>query len=253
MVAPYTPARAVSRPRSLGDADRRPARLCVLAPGIVAALPRLVVLLQQRDAILPAFTFGEKSDDIARTYVATGTFGFIPGHPTAYTQPLYSYFLIPLYWAFGRTWEVVGGAQIIVAVATVLLVYELGRRWLSRWAGPRRGADRRRPPVLALARRAHQAGDSRRPPRRGDLARRDDPARAAFVRRRDRARGGLRARDPVECAARRAAVRARRAPHLVLAPDPPHTADRRCRPRRLRGGAGAVGHPQPDRRSGATR
>ena len=57
---------------------------------IAAALPRLVVLVQQRGAILPAFTYGEKSDDIARTFVATGTFGFIPGHPTAYTQPLYS-------------------------------------------------------------------------------------------------------------------------------------------------------------------
>src|SRR5204863_1913812 len=67
--------------------------------------------------------------------LASGTFGFVPGHPTAYTQPLYSYFLIPLYWTLGRTWEVVGGAQILIAVATALLVYEIGRRWLRSWAG----------------------------------------------------------------------------------------------------------------------
>jgi 4-amino-4-deoxy-L-arabinose transferase-like glycosyltransferase len=102
---------------------------------VVAAAPRLAVLLEQRGVILPGFTLGEKSDDIARTYLASGTFGFIPGHPTAYTQPLYSYFLIPLYWAFGRTWEVVGGAQIIVAVATALLTFEIGRRWLQSGAG----------------------------------------------------------------------------------------------------------------------
>jgi 4-amino-4-deoxy-L-arabinose transferase-like glycosyltransferase len=101
----------------------------------VAAVPRLAVLLEQRGVILPGFTLGEKSDDIARTYLASGTFGFIPGHPTAYTQPLYSFFLIPLYWAFGRTWEVVGGAQTLVAAATALLVYEIGRRWLPSWAG----------------------------------------------------------------------------------------------------------------------
>jgi 4-amino-4-deoxy-L-arabinose transferase-like glycosyltransferase len=98
-------------------------------------VPRAIVLLDQRGAILPAFTYGEKSDDIARTFIASGTFGFIPHIPTAYTQPLYSFFLIPLYWALGRSWEVVGGAQILVAVATSLIVFEIGRRWLRRWGG----------------------------------------------------------------------------------------------------------------------
>ena len=56
----------------------RHARLIVVA---AAALPRLVVLLVERHDILTAFT--EKSDDIAQTFVKTGTFGFIPGHPTA--------------------------------------------------------------------------------------------------------------------------------------------------------------------------
>jgi 4-amino-4-deoxy-L-arabinose transferase-like glycosyltransferase len=36
---------------------------------------------------------------------------------------------------FGRSWPVVGLAQILVAVATAWLVYELGRRWVSHAAG----------------------------------------------------------------------------------------------------------------------
>jgi 4-amino-4-deoxy-L-arabinose transferase-like glycosyltransferase len=116
-----------------GVATSRRRAYAVIA--IAATLPRLVVLVDQRGSILVPFTYGEKSDDIARTFVATGTFGFIPGHPTAYTQPLYSWFLIPLYWALERSWEVVGGAQILVAVATSLLVYEIGRRWLPTWSG----------------------------------------------------------------------------------------------------------------------
>ena len=99
----------------------------------IAALPRLVVLLHERGHILTAFT--DKGDDFARTFVASGTYGFLPGHPSAYTQPLYGFFLIPLYWLFGRHWEVVGGAQILVAVGTALLVFEIGRRVVSSWGG----------------------------------------------------------------------------------------------------------------------
>ena len=132
---------------------------------LAVALPRLVVLVEQRGAILVPFTFGEKSDDIARTYLASGTFGFIPGHPSAYTQPLYSFFLIPLYWSLGRSWEVVGGAQILVAIATSLIVYEIGRRWLPAWAGAVRRPARQPASVLALARRPRQPRDPRRPAR----------------------------------------------------------------------------------------
>ena len=57
-----------------------------------------------------------------------GTFGFIPGEPSAYTQPLYGFFLVPIYWIFGRTWWSVGGAQIVVATLTALLVYAIGAR-----------------------------------------------------------------------------------------------------------------------------
>jgi 4-amino-4-deoxy-L-arabinose transferase-like glycosyltransferase len=63
-----------------------------------------------------------------------GTFGFIPGEPSAYTQPLYGFFLVPIYWIFGRTWWAAGGAQILVATATALLVYAIGSRVLSRRA-----------------------------------------------------------------------------------------------------------------------
>ena len=98
-----------------------------------AALPRLTILAVERDDILAKFT--EKSDDFAATLVASGTFGFIPGEPSAYTQPLYGFFLAALYWPFGRSWVAVGLAQIAIAVATAWLVYEIGRRFVSPRAG----------------------------------------------------------------------------------------------------------------------
>jgi len=98
-----------------------------------AVLPRLAVLLHERNHILTAFT--EKSDDFARTFVDHGTFGYLPGEPSAYTQPLYGFFLVPLYWIFGRHWLVVGLAQTAVALAVALLVYEIGRRVVSARAG----------------------------------------------------------------------------------------------------------------------
>jgi 4-amino-4-deoxy-L-arabinose transferase-like glycosyltransferase len=126
------PSRPLERRVAQLAANRRSAYAVI---SVAVALPRLVVLLDQRGSILAPFTYGEKSDDIARTFLASGTFGFIPGHPSAYTQPLYSWFLIPLYWTLGRSWQVVGGAQIVVAAATALLVYEIGRRWLPAWSG----------------------------------------------------------------------------------------------------------------------
>ena len=100
---------------------------------LAAIAPRLAVLLHERGRILTAFT--DKSDDFAQTFVHHGTFGFIPGEPSAYTQPLYGFFLIPIYWIFGRNWWAVGGAQIAVATVTALLVYAIGARVLSRRAG----------------------------------------------------------------------------------------------------------------------
>ena len=100
---------------------------------ILCAVPRLVVLLHVRNTLLA--TNAEKSDLFAQTFVAHGTYGLIPGEPSAYTQPLYGWFLIPVYWIFGRTWWSVGIAQLLLAVATAVLVYEIGRRIL----GPRAG------------------------------------------------------------------------------------------------------------------
>ena len=100
---------------------------------MAAIVPRLAVLLHERGTITAAYV--DKGDVFARTFIAHGTYGFIPGRPSAYTQPLYGWFLIPLYWIFARSWVVVGLAQIAVAVVTALLVYEIGRRSISPLAG----------------------------------------------------------------------------------------------------------------------
>jgi 4-amino-4-deoxy-L-arabinose transferase-like glycosyltransferase len=106
----------------------RSATLVVLSASV---LPRLVLLLHERGSILASFT--EKSDDFAQTFVASGTYGFVPGIPSAYTQPLYGWFLIPLYW-LDRNWAVVGLAQIAVAACTALIVLAIGRRFLGERA-----------------------------------------------------------------------------------------------------------------------
>jgi 4-amino-4-deoxy-L-arabinose transferase-like glycosyltransferase len=108
----------------------RGALLLVVA---AAALPRLLVLAVERDQILEQFV--EKSDRFAQTLVASGTFGFLPGVPSAYTQPLYAFFLAGVYWPFGHSWLAVGLAQTLVAVATALIVFELGRRLRSTSVG----------------------------------------------------------------------------------------------------------------------
>ena len=113
-------------------------RRAVLLLVLVTALPRLAALLHERERIV-LFNV-DKGDVFARTFLADGTYGFIPGHPSAYTQPLYGWFLVPLYWIFGRHWEVVGLAQIAVACATTLIVWQIGRRWLAPAAGLLAGA-----------------------------------------------------------------------------------------------------------------
>jgi 4-amino-4-deoxy-L-arabinose transferase-like glycosyltransferase len=100
---------------------------------LVSALPRLVVLLVERGDILAGSV--EKSDIFARTFVESGTYGFLPGQPSAYTQPLYGWFLVPVYWIFGRSWISIGLAQIAVAAIVAVLVYEIARRLVPRrWA-----------------------------------------------------------------------------------------------------------------------
>jgi 4-amino-4-deoxy-L-arabinose transferase-like glycosyltransferase len=108
-------------------------RRAYAALAALCALPRLAVLLHERGAITASYT--EKGDVFAGVYVKTGTYGFLPGHPSAYTQPLYGFFLIPVRWLFGSSWLAPGLAHITVAVATVWVVYEIARRLLgSRWA-----------------------------------------------------------------------------------------------------------------------
>ena len=86
----------------------------------IVAVPRLIALGVERGDILTAFT--DKSDDFARTFLASGTYGFVAGHPSAYTQPLYGFFLVPIYWIFGREWWSVGFEQILVATGTAKYV-----------------------------------------------------------------------------------------------------------------------------------
>jgi hypothetical protein len=81
--------RQIARPSEWG---RREAYIVV---ALVAALPRLLVLLVERGTILEEFV--EKSDRFAQTFVASGTFGFVPGVPSANTQPLYAFFLSALF------------------------------------------------------------------------------------------------------------------------------------------------------------
>jgi 4-amino-4-deoxy-L-arabinose transferase-like glycosyltransferase len=108
-------------------------RRAYIALAVVCALPRLGILLHERGAITAGFT--EKSDTIARMFVSNGTFGFVPGEPSAYTQPLYAWFLIPIDWLFGANWWSIGIPQIVVAVVTAWLVYEIGLRLLGPKAG----------------------------------------------------------------------------------------------------------------------
>lgn len=109
---------------------RRLALAIVLAASV---LPRLAVLLAERGEILAELV--EKSDRFAQTLVASGTFGFLPGRPSGYTQPLYAWFLAGLYEVFERHWLVVGIAHIVLAALTALVVLEIGRRVASLTVG----------------------------------------------------------------------------------------------------------------------
>jgi len=100
---------------------------------LAAALPRLAVLAHERGTILTQFV--DKDDRFATTLVEHGTFGFLPGVPSAYTQPLYGWFLAGIYWPVGRSWLAVGLAQVLVGIATALLVLEIGTRLCSVGVG----------------------------------------------------------------------------------------------------------------------
>ena len=117
----------IPRPSAL----RRPYAYLLVA--VAAALPRLAVLAVERERILEEFV--EKSDRFARTLVESGTFGFLPDVPSAYTQPGYAEDRAPLAWPVARSWLADGLAQALVAVATALVVFELGRYLRSTGVG----------------------------------------------------------------------------------------------------------------------
>ena len=98
-----------------------------------AVVPRLLVLALERGDLIAGLT--EKSDRFARTLVASGTYGFMPGRPSANTQPLYGFFLSGLYWASGRDWLTVGLAQTVVAASMAVVVYAIGARIATRGIG----------------------------------------------------------------------------------------------------------------------
>lgn len=108
-------------------------RRAILAVAAAAALPRLAVVLVEQEQVIGGLP--EKSDRFARTLVESGTFGFIAGVPSGYTQPLYAFFLAPQYWLFGHSWAAVGISQTIVASATAVLVYLIGERVVSPRVG----------------------------------------------------------------------------------------------------------------------
>ena len=107
-------------------------RAILLVAG-AAILPRLAVVLVEREQVIGGLP--EKSDRFARTLVESGTFGFLPGVPSGYTQPLYAFFLAPQYWLFGHSWLAIGITQTLVAAATAVLVYLIGERVVSARVG----------------------------------------------------------------------------------------------------------------------
>jgi 4-amino-4-deoxy-L-arabinose transferase-like glycosyltransferase len=101
----------------------------ILLLALVTAAPRLAVLLYERGTITSQNV--DKGSVLAKTFLDSGTYGFFPGHPSAYTQPLYGFFLVPVYELFGRGWVAVGLAQLAVAIVTTLVVYAIARRFVS--------------------------------------------------------------------------------------------------------------------------
>jgi 4-amino-4-deoxy-L-arabinose transferase-like glycosyltransferase len=108
--------------------SRRPYLVLALA----TLLPRAVVLLHERSIITTQNV--DKSSIFARTFLDSGTYGFIPGRPSAYTQPLYGFVLVPVYAILGRGWVAVGVAHLLLALLTTIVVYQAGLRVLSRRA-----------------------------------------------------------------------------------------------------------------------
>ena len=194
-------ARAVGARARRGTGSRtgsvkRPYLWLIAAAAIV---PRVSCSCTSAVGSLTAFT--DKSDDFAQTFVHHGTFGFIPGEPSAYTQPLYGFFLVPIYWIFGRT--LVGGRRRADRRGDDHRVPRLRDRRPGHVAA--RGHDRRRSrnaqSVSRLARRAPEPRGARPARRGGTHPLHADRGRPAFHSLGDRRRDLRRAGDPRQRAA----------------------------------------------------
>jgi hypothetical protein len=122
---------------SLGTTLARPIRRRSAYAIVVAAavIPRLLVVAHERSAVILPPELVEKNVFFARTFVHSGTFGYVPGVPSADDQPLYGFFLIPLYWLFNGHWLSIALAQTALAAATAVVVFEIARVLFdSRWA-----------------------------------------------------------------------------------------------------------------------
>ena len=108
-----------------------PSRLRARRGGLRAAAARACCCYERGDIVA---SFTEKSWHFARTFVDSGTFGFIARHAVGEHPAALRLLPDPDLWIFDQSWLAVGLAQIAVAVATALLVYEIGRRVTTRRA-----------------------------------------------------------------------------------------------------------------------
>ncbi len=122
------------RSHGAGELARR-RRTAYALIATACALPRLAVVVYERQDLLGDPGVVDKGFVFAQTFVSTGTYGYSGGNPSADTQPLYGFFLIPLEWLFGMSWPAVGIAQTVIAIATAWIVYEIGRGWLTAGIG----------------------------------------------------------------------------------------------------------------------
>ena len=143
---------------------------------VVCALPRVALAFHEHSGILSNL---EKSSGLARMFLKTGTFGYVPGpadgvHPA----PLR---LVPDRRLLDRRLPLVvdRGSQLLVAIATSVVVFEIGRRFLSRAHRTDRSRDRDAAAVPRLARHPREPRDPRPADRGRNLpagaARREPP------------------------------------------------------------------------------
>jgi 4-amino-4-deoxy-L-arabinose transferase-like glycosyltransferase len=112
--------------------------LLILALTVVIRLGALLVFdeifaFEQTGAIHGSDAY----DDYAQNLRATGVYGRHPGVPDAAIPPLYSYALAAVYAIFGRGYLQVGLFHILLDLASIVMLYHIGRRLLPQgeWVG----------------------------------------------------------------------------------------------------------------------